>query len=125
LKSDQLKAAILGVCLGHQGIVHHLGGSVVGAPEIVHGKSSRIDVIANSPLFDGLPQQFEAMRYHSLVASEDKFPGDLTVTARESGGGLVMALQHKSKPMFGVQFHPESIGTPDGRLILENFIQKC
>lgn len=125
VNSQQLRAPILGVCLGHQGIVHHLGGKVVGAPEIVHGKSSRIEITGESPLFQGLPRQFEAMRYHSLVASEDTFPGSLDVTARESAGKLVMALQHKTLPLYGVQFHPESIGTPEGKLIMENFIERC
>src|SRR5262249_30406118 len=71
VKQEQLACPVLGVCLGHQGIVHHLGGQVVGAPQIVHGKSSRVEVIAATPLFDGLPESFEAMRYHSLIASED------------------------------------------------------
>jgi len=125
VKQEQLACPVLGVCLGHQGIVHHLGGQVVGAPQIVHGKSSMVRVTAASPLFDGLPESFEAMRYHSLIASEEGFPGELEVTGREEGHGLIMALQHKSRPLYGVQFHPESIGTPEGHRILRNFIELC
>ena len=98
---------------------------MTGAPQIVHGKSSQIELISDSPLFDGFDGPFEAMRYHSLVAAEDNFPGELTITARESVNRLIMALQHKSKPIYGVQFHPESIGTPQGHKILKNFIEKC
>ena len=122
---ESLGCPILGVCLGHQGIVHHSGGRVVGAPEIVHGKSSIVEVTSPSPLFEGLPQSFEAMRYHSLIASEDGFPEELVVTGREKGQGLIMALEHRSRPLYGVQFHPESIGTPEGHRILRNFIELC
>lgn len=123
--SANLTCPILGICLGHQGIVQHLGGSVIGAPEIVHGKSSEITITASSPIFHGLPQSFQAMRYHSLIAAEDPFPGDLSVTARELTHNIIMAVQHKSQPIYGLQFHPESIGTPLGRQILSNFIEKC
>jgi anthranilate synthase/aminodeoxychorismate synthase-like glutamine amidotransferase len=125
INQEQLSCPVLGVCLGHQGIVHHLGGKVVGAPKIVHGKSSRVNLTDRSPLFEGLQSGFEAMRYHSLVAAEEKFPSDLAVTAREADDGLIMALQHKTKALYGVQFHPESIGTPEGSKILRNFIEKC
>lgn len=125
LNRHKLGASVLGVCLGHQGIVHYLGGQVIAAAEIVHGKTSKIDITYDSPLFDGLPRQFEAMRYHSLVASEEGFPTNLKVTARESLKGLVMGLQHASEPIYGVQFHPESIGTPEGETMLRNFIEKC
>ncbi len=125
LHQERLNCAVLGVCLGHQGIVHHLGGKVVGAPQIVHGKSSHIRISGSSPLLDGLPDNFEAMRYHSLVAAEEGFPEQLEVTARESVHGLIMALEHRSKPIYGVQFHPESIGTPEGGKILQNFLSQC
>jgi anthranilate synthase/aminodeoxychorismate synthase-like glutamine amidotransferase len=116
---------ILGICLGHQGIVEHLGGKVTGAPQIVHGKSSTINVIGTSPLFRGLPDSFLAMRYHSLIASELPFPEELCITAREQKDNLIMAVQHKTKPIYGLQFHPESIGTPLGIQILRNFIEQC
>lgn len=125
IERHRLGCPILGVCLGHQGIVHHLGGNVVGAPQIIHGKSSRIKLDAADKLFAGMPDSFEAMRYHSLVASEENFPAELKITARESENGLIMAIEHATDPLYGVQFHPESIGTPQGAQILENFIRKC
>jgi anthranilate synthase component II len=124
-RQAELNCPVLGVCLGHQGIVQHLGGNVVRAPQIVHGKSSLVEVVCVTPLFEGLPKTFEAMRYHSLVADESDLPVELTVTARESKNGLVMALQHKTRPLYGVQFHPESIGTPDGVQIMRNFLERC
>ncbi|HEY9792715.1 MAG TPA: aminodeoxychorismate/anthranilate synthase component II [Candidatus Obscuribacterales bacterium] len=123
--AEQLKCPILGVCLGHQGIAHHLGGRVERAPHIVHGKTSAISTCAESKLFDGLPKTFRAMRYHSLVVSANNFPEDLDVTAKDDSTGLIMALQHKRLPVFGLQFHPESIGTPDGKSILRNFLSLC
>jgi anthranilate synthase/aminodeoxychorismate synthase-like glutamine amidotransferase len=126
VKQSMLQCPILGVCLGHQGIVQHLGGKVVRAPQIVHGKSSEIVLNGKSPLFDGLPANFQAMRYHSLVAADDdSFPKDLEVLAREREHNLIMAIQHKTKPIYGVQFHPESIGTPEGKHLLRNFLDKC
>jgi anthranilate synthase/aminodeoxychorismate synthase-like glutamine amidotransferase len=124
VKSKELGCSVLGVCLGHQGMVHHLGGQVVSAPHIVHGKTSKVKV-GKSRLFSGLPETFEAMRYHSLVASEEGFPKDLTVTGREVEHNLIMALEHNQLPIYGVQFHPESIGTPEGQKILRNFVEKC
>ncbi len=122
---NSLACPVLGICLGHQGIVQHLGGKVIGAPQIVHGKSSEIKITAKSPLFFGLPNSFAAMRYHSLIASEEAFPDALTVIARESRHNLIMAVQHSKYPLYGLQFHPESIGTPVGQQILRNFIEKC
>jgi anthranilate synthase/aminodeoxychorismate synthase-like glutamine amidotransferase len=111
---------ILGVCLGHQGIVHRLGGRVVRAPTIVHGKTSPVNHCADG-LFAGLPQGFEVMRYHSFIADRDTIPECLEVTA-ETAEGLVMGVAHRDRPLVGVQFHPESIGTPLGRLLLERFL---
>ncbi|PZM85462.1 MAG: aminodeoxychorismate/anthranilate synthase component II [Candidatus Melainabacteria bacterium] len=123
LSQKKLGAALMGVCLGHQGIAAHLGGEVVRAPEIVHGKTSEIFVEGTpSRIFAGLGNSFEAMRYHSLVAKDETFPSDLKVTAREKKHGLIMALEHKSEPIYGVQFHPESIGTEKGSLMMENFL---
>lgn len=123
LSQKKLGAALMGVCLGHQGIAAHLGGEVVRAPEIVHGKTSEIFVEGEpSRIFAGLGNSFEAMRYHSLVAKDETFPSELKVTAREQNHGLIMALEHKSEPIFGVQFHPESIGTEKGSLMMENFL---
>lgn len=121
----QVGCPVLGVCLGHQGLVHHLGGIVCGAPRIVHGKVSRVRVDTDCPLFQGLPESIEVMRYHSLIASDDGFPDSLSVVGREESEGLIMAVMHRSLPVFGVQFHPESIGTPMGGQILRNFIERC
>ncbi len=125
LRQAELGCPVLGVCLGHQGIVHHLGGSVTRAPEIVHGKTSNVRVLEDSSLFDGLSNPFIAMRYHSLVIGDDDLPSVLRVTAREEKNNLPMALQHESQPLYGVQFHPESIGTPEGSQLLRNFLEKC
>jgi anthranilate synthase component II len=125
VNAQQLGCPILGVCLGHQGIAQHLGGTVDLAPQILHGKTSQINVVDHSALFSGL-STFKAMRYHSLVVEEKTLPPCLTVTARDAQAGLVMALQHKTLPMFGLQFHPESIGTtPEGKLIIRNFLGLC
>lgn len=114
--------AVLGVCLGHQGIVHHLGGTVQRAPEIVHGKQSNMKITFASPLFDRLEHSFQAMRYHSLIARDSDLPDCLQVTAREEKQGLIMGVSHRSYRLHGIQFHPESIGTPAGRTIMENFL---
>lgn len=124
-RQPDLKASILGVCLAHQGMAHHFGGTVERAPQVVHGKSSKVKIEQSTPLFDGLPEIFEAMRYHSLIALDKNFPAQLKVTAREVEHGYIMALEHRERPIYGVQFHPESIGTPLGARMLENFVQKC
>lgn len=125
LNRKKMNAAVLGVCLGHQGIVHHLGGKVIRAPQIIHGKTSKIRVKSASPIFDGLGDEFEAMRYHSLIAELETVPVEITITAQEQDQGLIMALQHKTDRLYGVQFHPESIGTPEGHKMLRNFVEKC
>jgi anthranilate synthase/aminodeoxychorismate synthase-like glutamine amidotransferase len=111
---------LLGVCLGHQAIGALHGARVERAPEPRHGKSSRIEH-DQSPLFEGLSNPFEAGRYHSLVVREDGLPAELAVIAR-SEDGLVMALAHRNRPVFGVQFHPESILTPEGERLIRNFL---
>ncbi len=121
----KLNIPILGVCLGHQGMVQHLGGKVGQAKRIVHGKTSKVEITKESKLFKGLGANFEAMRYHSLVADDTGFPEELEITARTSDDGEIMALQHKTYPLYGVQFHPESIGTPAGQTILRNFVEIC
>ncbi len=110
----------LGVCLGHQGIVHRLGGSVVRAPRIVHGKTSALSHTGEG-LFKGLPQDLQVMRYHSFIADRASLPSCLEVTA-ETADGLVMAVAHRDRPLVGVQFHPESIGTPRGASMLAGFL---
>lgn len=115
------KYPILGVCLGHQAIGEAFGGKVVRAPEIVHGKSDKIFIVKESPLLAGLSDGFEAARYHSLIVEPESLPDCLEVTA-QTQKGEIMALQHKEYPVYGVQFHPESIMTPQGRVILQNFL---
>src|SRR5262249_30389613 len=111
---------VLGVCLGHQAIGAAFGGPVVRAPEPVHGKASLV-YHEGRGIFAGLPSPFEAGRYHSLVVDRGGLPTQLLVTA-ETEDGLVMAVEHRSLPRFGVQFHPESILTPYGPQIVENFL---
>ncbi|MBC8196635.1 MAG: aminodeoxychorismate/anthranilate synthase component II [Candidatus Marinimicrobia bacterium] len=111
---------ILGICLGHQAITVAYGGSVNRADEIIHGKTSIINHF-NSKLFHNIPQQFKATRYHSLVAMKDNFPTELRIIA-ELKNGLIMGLEHKKFPIYGVQFHPESIITEHGIQLIENFI---
>ncbi|GGA52519.1 glutamine amidotransferase [Pelagibacterium lentulum] len=111
---------IFGVCLGLQSIGAAFGGEVVRAPVPMHGKVSTITHDGRG-VFRGLNKQFEATRYHSLVVREDKLPVELTVTAR-SGDSQIMGLQHRSLPVHGVQFHPESISSENGHAILQNFL---
>ena len=125
---------ILGVCLGHQGIIHALGGRVVKAPYPMHGKTSIIEIksckkrIANCKainLFRDLPMEIPAMRYHSLIVERSSIPNDLFITAETKNDRLIMGIQHKIYPLYGIQFHPESMGTPHGKEILKNFLEVC
>jgi anthranilate synthase/aminodeoxychorismate synthase-like glutamine amidotransferase len=112
---------ILGVCLGHQAIGQVFGAAVVRAPRPVHGKTSMVEHDGRG-LFAGLRGPFAAGRYHSLAVSEEGWPDDLEVAARAADDGVVMALRHRSRPVHGVQFHPESVLTGDGRHLLRNFL---
>jgi anthranilate synthase component II len=112
---------ILGVCLGHQAIGAVFGGSVVRASTPMHGKTSTIEHNGRG-VFSGLTGPFLASRYHSLVVADDGLPDDLEVTARTQGDGVIMGLRHRTLPIHGVQFHPESILTGEGRKILRNFL---
>lgn len=123
---DMIKAfagvkPILGVCLGHQSIGHYFGGNVIRASRLMHGKTSPI-LHKDTDVFRGLPQGFAATRYHSLLIERSTFPQDLEITA-ETAEGEVMGLRHKSLPIWGVQFHPESIATDGGMQILKNFLE--
>lgn len=111
---------ILGVCLGHQGIIHLYGGKVSRAPYPVHGKVWAV-THDGSGIFTGLPSPLEAMRYHSLLGEQVALPDCLVVNARTEDG-LVMGIRHRTYPTHGIQFHPESIGTPRGKDILANFL---
>ena len=115
------KYPILGVCLGHQAIGEAFGGKVVHAPEIVHGKSDRVYILKDNPLLAGMENGFQAARYHSLIVEPERLPACLEVIA-ETKKHEIMALQHKEYKVYGVQFHPESIMTPEGRTILKNFL---
>ena len=112
---------ILGVCLGHQAICEACGATVSYAKELMHGKQKEIHQIGENQLFQGLPETFPAARYHSLAALKEKLPEELKVTA-ESEDGEVMAVEHTKYPIYGVQFHPESVMTPDGKIMIENFM---
>lgn len=111
----------LGVCLGHQAICAAYGATVTYAKELMHGKQSDVRFIGDCPLFAGCPEVAPVARYHSLAADPDTIPDCLKITALTTDGE-VMAVQHKDYPIFGVQFHPESIMTPDGKQMLLNFI---
>lgn len=112
---------ILGVCLGHQAICAAYGARVTYAKKLMHGKQSEADFDTQSVLFRGCPERALVARYHSLAADPDTLPDVLRVTAR-TADGEVMAVQHRSFPVYGVQFHPESIMTPDGKTMLKNFL---
>ncbi len=114
---------ILGVCLGHQAIGQAMGGIVEGARDIVHGKVWDVKVLGGD-LFAGVPEHFEAVRYHSLAIRRNGMPNMLTVDA-ETADGEVMAVSHATRPVFGVQFHPESIGSQFGKVMLANFLKKA
>lgn len=116
------KYPILGVCLGHQAIGEAFGGKVIHAPQIVHGKADKIYKTADSKLLENVPDGFEAARYHSLVIDKNSLPECLMVTAM-TADKEIMAVEHKKYPVYGVQFHPESIMTPQGRTIVENFLK--
>lgn len=113
---------ILGVCLGHQAICAAFGATVTYAKELMHGKQSEVRFDGACPLFQGCPEKALVARYHSLAADADTIPETLKITA-VTADGEVMAVQHKDEPIYGVQFHPESIMTPDGKTMLENFIR--
>jgi anthranilate synthase/aminodeoxychorismate synthase-like glutamine amidotransferase len=110
---------ILGVCLGHQAIGQAFGGKVIRAPEIMHGKTSRIHHDGKT-VFKDLPQDFVATRYHSLIVEEKSFPGDLEISAKTDG--IIMGLRHRTQRVEGVQFHPESVLTGVGMQLLRNFL---
>ena len=115
------RVPILGVCLGHQGMVHLLGGKVIRAKRPRHGKTSMIRH-SNKGILQGLSNPFKATRYHSLVAEPDSIPPELEVTAEAIDDGEVMGVMHKRYPLFGVQFHPESVLTEEGYKIITNFL---
>lgn len=115
------KIPILGVCLGHQAICETFGGTITYAKELMHGKQSTVKLDTTNKIFKGLSEYTEVARYHSLAANPDNLPTNLKVIAT-SDDGEVMAVKHKDYEIYGLQFHPESIMTPEGRAMLNNFL---
>lgn len=113
---------ILGVCLGHQAICAAFGAEITYAKQLMHGKQSEVTFDRSCPVFADMPEKAPVARYHSLAANEETMPDCLKVTAR-TDDGEIMAVAHKEYPIYGVQFHPESIMTPDGKKILKSFIR--
>ena len=116
------KLPILGVCLGHQSIVQQHGGEIVRAERLMHGKTSMVKHDGKS-IFEGISNPFEVGRYHSLCAEEETLPGELVVTA-QTERGEIMGVRHKTLPIEGVQFHPESVLTPEGDTLMANFMRQ-
>uniref|UniRef100_A0A7C5P9L6 Aminodeoxychorismate/anthranilate synthase component II n=1 Tax=Thermodesulfobium narugense TaxID=184064 RepID=A0A7C5P9L6_9BACT len=119
--AKEFRKPLLGVCLGHQLIGYLSGAEVIRAKNIMHGKTSMINFISD-PIFSGLKNPFKAMRYHSLCLNKKDFPEDLIILAKSIDDDTIMALKHKEIPIYGVQFHPESIMTPSGQKIIKNFL---
>mgnify|MGYP004467044949 FL=1 len=115
------KVPILGVCLGHQAICEAFGGTVSYAKELMHGKSSMAQIREVSPLFQNIGTEMQVARYHSLAAIRESLPEELKVTA-ETDDGEIMAVEHRDYPVYGLQFHPESVLTPKGMTLIENFL---
>ncbi|HSL88793.1 MAG TPA: aminodeoxychorismate/anthranilate synthase component II [Ignavibacteriaceae bacterium] len=120
IKNFGQRVPILGVCLGHQAIAICFGGKVVTADRLMHGKTSKI-THNNTSVFKNLPQNFDAMRYHSLIVDRETLPSELLITA-ESDDRVIMGIEHKQFPITGIQFHPESILTPEGKKIIKNWL---
>jgi anthranilate synthase component II len=112
---------ILGICLGHQGICYAFGGKIIKAPKVMHGKTSKI-IHKSKGLFRGIRSPLEGMRYHSLIVDHKSITQELSIVAEEKTSGIIMGVQHNTRPLFGIQFHPESIGTLSGKKILKNFL---
>ncbi len=115
------RVPVLGVCLGHQCLVHYFGGEIVRAERLMHGKTSLAEHDGNT-IFDGLTQPLEVGRYHSLCAEQDSLPDVLELTA-STGRGEIMGVRHNALPLEGVQFHPESVLTPEGDQLMANFLR--
>ena len=116
------RVPILGVCLGHQAIGAAFGGNVVRAAKLMHGKTSEVEHDGKT-IFTGLPSAMTCTRYHSLIVAEEGLPEELEVSARTADGETIMALRHRELPIEGVQFHPESVLTTNGKKLIENFLK--
>jgi len=125
IKKYGKKIPLLGVCLGHQAIIYGFGGSIIEAENIMHGKTSCIEHLKNS-IFKGTENPLEVMRYHSLIADPETFPHEkLSILANTVDKKEIFAVKHKKFPIYGLQFHPESVGTNNGKIILKNFLEIC
>lgn len=113
---------VLGICLGHQSIAAAFGGKVVRAKEIYHGKSSQVSVKGDD-IFEGVARRIDVMRYHSLVVDRSTLPKELEIIAETVNDHVIMAIKHKTKKIYGIQFHPESVFTPKGKRIIKNFVE--
>jgi len=120
---DARQIPVLGVCLGHQAIGAAFGGEVIRAPHLMHGKTSEI-VHDGRTIFQGLPEPMTCTRYHSLIVREDSVPDTLEISARVAGESTIMGLRHKTLPIEGVQFHPESVLTDHGKQLIANFLKQ-
>lgn len=114
---------ILGVCLGHQSICEVFGAKVTYAKQLMHGKQSEMTILKEDPIFEGLGERFKGARYHSLSADRNTIPDELEVIAIDGKDGEVMAVKHKEYPIYGLQFHPESVLTPEGKKLVNNFLK--
>ncbi len=114
---------IFGICLGHQSIAQAFGGEVIRAKHMMHGKTSQVEVDAQTPIFKDLPKEFRATRYHSLTVNKKNLPENIIATSHSKDDGEIMSLQIKDKPIYGVQFHPESIMSEYGHEMLDNFLK--
>ena len=114
---------IFGICLGHQSIAQAFGGEVIRAKNMMHGKTSQVEIDKETPIFKSLPEEFRATRYHSLTVNKDNLPADIIVTSHSKDDDEIMSLQIKDKPIYGVQFHPESIMSEHGHEMLDNFLK--
>lgn len=121
---DEHKKPVLGVCLGHQTIGQMSGGVVLRGNKPMHAKISTMEHYKNSPIFKGIPTTFKATRYHSLIVEESSLPDCLEISARSSDG-VIQALHHKERPIYGLQFHPESIASEYGHDMINNFLEIC
>lgn len=115
--------SILGVCLGHQAIGESFGGTLTNLANVYHGIATPVNILRNDGFFAGLPSKIDVGRYHSWVVNNEGLPADLEVTARDASG-MIMAMQHKTYDVTGVQFHPESVLTPDGEVMMRNWLKK-
>ena len=114
---------ILGVCLGHQSICEVFGAKVTYAKQLMHGKQSEMKILKEDPIFEGLGESFKGARYHSLSADRNTIPDELEVIAIDGKDGEVMAVKHKEYPIYGLQLHPESVLTPEGKTLVNNFLK--